>query len=789
MKTKLRISNSPKKPNAGTRISYGFPAPLVPVAVLVLQFVTAAAASEPPKNFFGNPSFELRIDGWQLDKAGKTEARFVVNDQDAADGRHSSLLTVDAVEDWGVQFGQILPAGEKGKTYTFAALVKSLKDPVEVSLQIERRARPWDRAASAKFKLSRAWQEVHVTCTVDKAFPEGWFAYLACTQPKVQLRADMFRLYEGAYIPYKEIARQEAAGVGVRLYDTGKPSSAPLPGAVLAKKTRWKEIPEDTLAHKFKGDAVFLNDRIACVLRRGARGVEVYSLGSEGATMRTLLAPATAGASFLNSFAIVENNFTAGAAEVVFRTADNRKATLRYTMRLGQPFIQTEACDGVGGLRVEAPCRFAVMPDFFADDIVIDAAELPVAQAELPSDNLLLQLSPDRQAIVMTVVKTSEEDIRITLKGEGDQRTINSSEIRYGKDGKIWVAVLSSPAIWHLQEIAAEQAGNIIVLDWKTPFAAHWRVDWRRAENVTDSWEMITERSDGNYLKFGMYDARDTIPASRRRWNTVLGEFKYPCWLDRSGQGQLQPLKTAVLRFQGPAIIYPINRVPATALDTFTVVDIVRNTLGVGPCEYILDVEGQRSAYKGRATCSVRDTLNPIYAGRMQKQRRAEIEKVLEDLMIFIRHIRGRIEGYVTFGHEVLDYLAAQKQAHPELAERLAELEQLARVIDLKVAARKDKIKTPEQAADMVAEFRKTVLDDESDEAPANCKKFTGGWVEIGGNQDELVGECRWAVKMLRQRAGLLMAAAPRLAEVAKEIRRRSQLVLRNPANHEGAGH
>jgi len=249
------------------------------------------------------------------------------------------------------------------------------------------------------------------------------------------------------------------------------------------------------------------------------------------------------------------------------------------------------------------------------------------------------------------------------------------------------------------------------------------------------------------------------------------------------------PLKSNALRFQGPAVIYPINRTPASALDTFTVVDIVRNTLGVGPCEYVLDVEGQRNQNQGRATCAVRDTLNPIYAKNQQQQRRAEIEKTLEDLMQFVRYIRGRIEGYVAFGHETLDYLAAQRKAHPELSDRLAELEAVTRVMDAKLAARREKIKTPDEAAAMVKEFRATVLEDFSAEAPAKCKRFTEGWVSIGGNQDELVGECRWVIKMLRQRAGLMMAADPRLADVAKEIRRRSQVVLRNPAGHEGARH
>ena len=69
------------------------------------------------------------------------------------------------------------------------------------------------------------------------------------------------------------------------------------------------------------------------------------------------------------------------------------------------------------------------------------------------------------------------------------------------------------------------------------------------------------------------------------------------------------------------------------------------------------------------------------------------------------------------------------------------------------------------------------------------CSRFTKGWVEVGGNQDELVGECRWAVRTLRQRLSLMMAAEPRMADIAREIRRRSQVVLRNPASHEAARH
>ncbi len=215
----------------------------------------------------------------------------------------------------------------------------------------------------------------------------------------------------------------------------------------------------------------------------------------------------------------------------------------------------------------------------------------------------------------------------------------------------------------------------------------------------------------------------------------------------------------------------------------------MRNTLGVGPCEHILDIEGQKAEYKGRATCSVRDTLTPIYEKNEQKEKRAVVDKTLDEGLTFVKHIRGRITRYVEFGHKMRDYLAEQKKAHPELSDFITEMDQFNDEIDKRVARRADKIKTPEHVAKMNEDFRKNVLNDDSPEALKGCKAYAKALVEIGDNQDELSAECRWAVKTLRQRAGILMALDPRVAPIASEIRARTQEALRNPANHEGARH
>ncbi len=325
-------------------------------------------------------------------------------------------------------------------------------------------------------------------------------------------------------------------------------------------------------------------------------------------------------------------------------------------------------------------------------------------------------------------------------------------------------------------------------LDWKAPFVAQWRVDWRLANKLTGSWEMLSQLQNGRFMKHGWFGSPNILPPDRKHWTTVLGSFQFPCWIDREGRGWLQPLSRPE-RFQGPALIYPINRLRETPLDEFTVVDLVRATLGVGPCEYILDVEGQGTTMRGRATCSTRDTLGAIYGAKQQKGRRAEIEKVLTDVVIFVKHIRGRIEQYVTFGHETLAYLDEQKQAHPEAADFLAEMDASARAIDAAYAKRKAKIKTPQYVVDLTEKFRKTLLDYEGDDALKQCNAITYAIVDVGGNQDELVGECRAAVKVLRQRAGLAMATNPAAAEIAREIRDRTQKILRNALSYESPRH
>ena len=544
-----------------------------------------------------------------------------------------------------------------------------------------------------------------------------------------------------------------------------------------------------------EGDAVMCNEHLFAVLRKSAGVIDVFSRTPSGPIARVKLRLLDAGGApseQLENMAIVENSRGAIRVEARCLTGQGDSMTATFRLQRGNPLIETRPGAGAGQLRVECASDFVVLPDFFADDIVIDPRNLNMPAAEVPSENFLMHLTGNGDAIAACVFEHREQDVKVLLTGDPGGRSVAGSEIAFGEDKKIWLALMEAPQIWHALDVKPADAKQILSLDWTMPFAAQWRVDFtQKANELTDSWEMLLQgEGEEDFLKPSWLGAEEKrIGANRRRWTTVLGHFPYPAWSDSSGKGFLQPLQHRALTFEGPTVIYPINRVDQTPTDSYTVVDLLRNSLGVGPCEYILQVESHQQELAGRATCSARDALEKIYGENQQRAKREEIEEALDDALEFVTHIRSRISHYVEFGREIREYLAEQKEAHPKLEEPLDQLDAIAAIIDESLENRRNEIKTPDHVARMNEGFRAVLLNASGPSAQRKLKRYTRTLTTIGGGQDELVGECRWVVRALRQKAGLLMASNPECAEIAKEIRARTQEALMNPAKYEAARH
>ncbi len=576
------------------------------------------------------------------------------------------------------------------------------------------------------------------------------------------------------------LALTPPARAGLELWDTGKPSAEPLSVAAIEAKAGWTKVAAETA--EIKGDAVLTNGKLTAVARKGG-AVDLYT--ATAPRSRALLP----GVPKFDRIDVVENAKGAVAVEVA---GGGAKAKLK--LKKGDPSLEVSPGPGAARLRVEAASRFVVFPDFFADDIVVDAATVPAASIEAPSENFLLHLGGKNDSIVMAVFENRDQEVKLTLAGGGAARAFTGSEIEFGKSGRIWISLLEGAGIWHAASIDRKQRGQVVPLGWKMPFPAYWRVDFTNSFELFDSWDMLLQEKDGGpYVRptwFG--EPLQAVKPNRQMFDAAIGGMLYPAFSDAKGMGYVQGFNEKgrmEITHVGPLVVYPINRLPQTPLEVFTVVDVMRNTLGVGPCEHILDVEGQKQTLKGRATCSVRVEMNNLYQAKEQRARRADAEEFLKQGETFVQHIRGRINGYVDFGHRMTERIAAAKKEQPALAPTLAPLEKLLGGLDAALAAKMDKIKTPEYAADLFSQFRKELLGNESPEAAEKVKAWCEALVDVGGNQDELVGHCRWIVKNVRQKAGLIMVQDAKAAPLAAEIRTKAQEVLRAPSVHETSRH
>ncbi|MFO8014444.1 MAG: hypothetical protein R6X20_14190 [Phycisphaerae bacterium] len=598
-----------------------------------------------------------------------------------------------------------------------------------------------------------------------------------------------------------------------RLYDAPAETVSPLSKKDVMEKRGWTAIRESDTAHCFQGAAVLMNDKIVAVLRGDTSEVDLYSRQTAGLKRCARLQPLGRDGTVMKrtSLTIRKNTPDGITLEVTLESPGNAPCHVAYGMTVGGAFVRTTAA-GVAHLRVHAPCRFAVMPDFFGDDIVVDAEALPVGRAELPGENFLMHMLHGGEAILMTVSASRQTDVGVTLSQDRPRRIVRS-DIAYGKPD-IWVAVLAGQGIWHQRTVAPADAGKILKLDWRMPFPALWRVDWRAADGLTDSWQMWLQHPEGKYVMlrwfgedaglgqdFGEeFGPRDWNKPGRKRWNPVLGSFAYPCWVDRDGRGYLQPLterryveRGEVCNFDGPAILYPLDRVREppfrTPIERLTVVDLVRMTLGVGPCQYILDLEGQKRQAEGVATCYARDVINAIYKEGTQLQNGPVIEKHLDAAVAFIRNVRERIDEYVAFGRRTAACLRKQKRQHPEQAPFCDELLAINARLGEFFESRKERIHTPEYAEQVARDFRRELLTDTWPDAYEKCKAHMKIITGIGGAQDGLVASCRMIVKTLRQRCGIAMTMRPEVKALATELRGRTRKMLRNPTAYEAPQH
>jgi len=504
-------------------------------------------------------------------------------------------------------------------------------------------------------------------------------------------------------------------------------------------------------------------------------------------------------------------------------------------------------------VEVKATARYVALPDFFGDDVVFDPIHLAMPTLTVPAENFLLQFIEGGNTMVMciwpgrlkhtstkaTAAQTlpTEKDglepqVDLVFSGEGKARRISAARIEF-QSKPVYAGILERKGLWQDEEAAPLPTYRPTTIAWKRPFEARWRGDFIVAEGrrLAD-WPTRNQSFDFRSTSIAQRDNADPLDArflaatsSKRSANWWEQGVQ---WWEQGNQDSPQIWQESIASFfiypavfKGDEVrlclyadkrarnqphvyervlIYPLGRVPATPIDIFTPVDLMRETLGQGPCEYILDLAGVKPRQPGGdrqtlayATCGLWDDhISPI-VNKLKRlpdgtfealpgETKTHLIQAMEDMWYFVHAIHDRLREYQQWGTNMAAFCQQESVKSPPLRS----IAEAARVqLDrLNADLRRHKFEGPGSEAYWkvrVPELIQMVETNRYAEVGS-----IGKIRDLGNEQDERVSRCRQYVKAMLQEVIFQDTSDPAARLFASELRDRCHRMLRNQHPKEG---
>lgn len=220
--------------------------------------------------------------------------------------------------------------------------------------------------------------------------------------------------------------------------------------------------------------------------------------------------------------------------------------------------------------------------------------------------------------------------------------------------------------------------------------------------------------------------------------------------------------------------MYPIDRSRSTPLTVFCPIDIMRNTLGVGPCQYVLEMEGL-----GSETPATPEEVTRWVEKQFQRKRDARaseaVRERLERMTRHVEHARARVEHYREFAQQIRE-LCVSQEGNEEASDRARGLRRIADDMARCIELRRGATKTPEVARELAEEMVGLIG---TENALTECRRLGAELRSIGAAQDNTLAKCRMAVRWLKQQARTAAETDGRAADLASKVQEEAEQMLR----------
>lgn len=496
---------------------------------------------------------------------------------------------------------------------------------------------------------------------------------------------------------------------GVYLFDSVTKSSEMLSGTNLPPFSIWRNVASDITTYEFKGDTAILNNRVTAIIRASGYGVDLYTLSKTGAVFRCTVSPVSEVKKQIKGTPtiIIHENSTAAVKLGVEYKSDNKTVGFNIRLSAGESGIEVGHGQGMKWTCIEAQIQYVIVPNFFAGDMIFTGVEGNSKEILLPAEHMLLSLTDAGNNIIMCTWTGTNQEVRCTKIYTNNISVIKQIEISPTTTSPIWIMFMEDQGIWF------ENVPNIPAKSWQTPFQARWRINLLDSTPFADSHEYTPELASSS---------------SQKRY-----------------------------------IIYPLERNQNTPLDTFCMRDIMKSTLGIGPCEYIVQSE---KIINSDTPHEVTNWILEITRKGQALQRQDEIKGRIKNMIEHVKQVQNRIDAYALFAQLQLSYL------EQHLGDNIKDKEIQALMTTLTLIAQRannagSSAEYPAQATELSEKMLKQLS---SEAKPETLTEFANKLSSIGETQDKAISFCRMATQWVRQLAEMLATSSPERKSIFEQI-------------------
>jgi hypothetical protein len=599
------------------------------------------------------------------------------------------------------------------------------------------------------------------------------------------------------------LARADSLSAGPAVGAWELPRGAGLQASDLASRHGWKPLAAGPARGPWAGGLAIENQALLVVLPAGGREIVLLSKGDgKAAGVRqalTLVGSRGEQANGLHGIQLID--YDEGEAVVGFAAGE---VQARLKLGLGKCFVEVMPGKGAAALQLRGPARFSFIPDFFGNDVLYDAHQTAAAKVFAPAENFIVNLLDGHAALSMiTWPKDGGEEVLLICEGTGASRRFATQVSFNGKS--VFVAIVAREGTWFEQDLrTAKKDATLVVEGWQPPFPAKWMTLLVKRPAVGAASGIACETLPVPLLP----------PEGDTPYSDVYVHPHVPSWF--SGAQWRLHLETSLTHMMTHkkvvvpdfllAINYPRDRVKQTPLSALTLVDVMRDTLGAGPCEYILDLEGLNktrstgAAGTGKptaaATCSEHGALVFYYLGEREESPRRddplmvtdEALSSIEKIKDFLDAAHARIQEYLACSDEIIRAAEQSKARNPQtgdLADRIIPIAREMRELWQAMVDHDKPCVHPEEWR-MALDYCKDLVRQGAPDLGNRVREFDPQMRGAGEEVDGGMQACRMIVKRIRQEAALAGSTDPAALKLAADIRRRCRDILRNKHYKEG---